>query len=275
MEDDGIVAMDIESRLEKYGYSVCGIVSYGEKAIEKVEELKPDLVMMDIVLKGEMDGIEAAEIILSRFGMPVIFLTAHVDDERLEKAKISIPFGYIIKPFQDRTIKITIEMALYKAKVDSERRGAEEALRASEEKYRDLYENAPNAYFSVSAADGSIVKINKKATQLMGYDREVLIGMNLFELYADTPHGLVKAKEIFEHFKDGQHVNDVELQMEHMDGHTIWVSHFVKPIKDQDENLIESRFFVLDISKRKRLETQLVQAQKMESIGTSGRWHCP
>ena len=126
VEDDSIIAMDIENRLKKLGYSVSGIVNYAEKAIEKVEELNPDLVLMDIVLKGEMDGIDAAEIIRSRFDIPVVFLTAYADEERFERAKLTIPFGYILKPFQDRDLKITIEMVLYTAKVDAERKQAEE-----------------------------------------------------------------------------------------------------------------------------------------------------
>ncbi len=164
----------------------------GEENIEKTEETKPDLVLMDITLKGEMDGIEAAEIIQSRFRTPVIFLTGDIDEERIERAKNMTPFGYIIKPFQDREFRITIEMALYKAKAEAERRSVENKLREREEKYRDRYENAPNAYFSVRAVDGSIAKTNMKATQLLGYDRETIIGMNIFDLYADTPNGIVK-----------------------------------------------------------------------------------
>ena len=124
VEDDGIIAMDLESRMKQLGYSVSGIANYAEKATETVEELNPDLVLMDIVLKGEMDGIEAAEIIRSRFDIPVIFLTAHADKERLERAKLTYPFGFILKPFQDRDLKITIEMALHTAKVDADRKQA-------------------------------------------------------------------------------------------------------------------------------------------------------
>ncbi|MCF6249353.1 MAG: response regulator [Desulfobacula sp.] len=113
VEDDGIVAMDIEIRLEKFGYDVCGKKSSGEKAIEAVKELNPDLVLMDIVLKGDMDGINATKIIQSRFGVPVVFITAHADEERFERAKMTTPFGYIIKPIRDKEFKITIEMALY------------------------------------------------------------------------------------------------------------------------------------------------------------------
>ncbi len=126
VEDDGIVALDIESRLKKLGYSVSGVVNYAEKAIENIEVHNPDLVLMDIVLKGEMDGIETAEIIRSRFDIPVVFLTAYADEERFERAKFTMPFGYILKPFQDKDLKITIEMALYVAKVNAERKQAEE-----------------------------------------------------------------------------------------------------------------------------------------------------
>jgi two-component system, NtrC family, sensor kinase len=125
VEDDSIVAMDIETRLKKFGYDVCGKVGFAEKAIEKAEELEPDLILMDIVLKGEMDGIKAAQIIQIRFKIPIVFVTAHADEQRFERAKITNPFGYVLKPFQDRELKITIEMALYKSNVDAEIRQAE------------------------------------------------------------------------------------------------------------------------------------------------------
>ncbi|MEE8432422.1 MAG: response regulator [Candidatus Desulfatibia sp.] len=99
VEDDGIIAMDLESRLKSFGYSVPGIVSYGEDAVKKVEECRPDLVFMDIVLKGEIDGIEAADQIRTQFNIPVVFVTAHMDEDRLERAKLTLPFGYVIKPF--------------------------------------------------------------------------------------------------------------------------------------------------------------------------------
>ena len=143
VEDDIIVATDIQSRLKNLGYSVYEIVSSGEKAVQKIEEHKPDLVLMDIVLKGEMDGIEAAEIIRSRFDIPVVFLTAYADEERFERAKLTIPFGYILKPFQDRDLKITIEMALYTAKVDVERKRAEERLLQESTMRGVLLDNLP------------------------------------------------------------------------------------------------------------------------------------
>lgn len=138
VEDDGVVAMDIESRLKRFGYGVCGKVSYAEKAIEKTEDLKPDLILMDIVLKGEMDGIEAARIIQLNFRVPVIFLTAYSDEERFERAKMTAPFGYLIKPFRDRDLKHTIEMALYNHRLEEKYRKIEKALKKSEEKFHHV-----------------------------------------------------------------------------------------------------------------------------------------
>ncbi len=166
VEDDGIVAMDIESRLKNLGYSVSGTVIYAEKAIEKVEELKPDLVLMDIVLKGGMDGIEAAEIIRSRFDIPVVFLTAYADEERFGRAKLTIPFGYILKPFQDRDLKITIEMALYTAKVDAERKQAEERLLQESTMRGVLLDNLPCVALILKKETREIAASNKAAKQI-------------------------------------------------------------------------------------------------------------
>ncbi len=118
VEDETIVAMDIEDELVGLGYTVAAIASSGQEAIEKTAKTRPDLVLMDIRLKGKMDGIEAAEQIRTRFNIPVVYLTAYADDDTLERAKITEPFGYIIKPFQERDLHTTIEMALYKHRIE-------------------------------------------------------------------------------------------------------------------------------------------------------------
>jgi len=129
VEDEGIVAHDIAGQLTDMGYDVVAIVYSGEEAVEKARELHPDLVLMDIVLAGKMDGIEAADIIRSRWDIPVVFLTAYADQKRLDRAKLVYPFGYILKPFQRNCLKVAVEIALYISKVDREKRKAEEALR--------------------------------------------------------------------------------------------------------------------------------------------------
>ncbi len=116
VEDERIVAEDIQKSLENLGYSVSAIVPSGEKAIQKAEEDNPDLVLMDIVLKGDMDGIEAAEQIYSHFNIPVVYLTAHADEKKLQRAKATESYGYLLKPFEDEELHTTIEMALHRHK---------------------------------------------------------------------------------------------------------------------------------------------------------------
>tara|TARA_Y100000294_G_scaffold82200_1_gene77233 strand:+ start:162 stop:785 length:624 start_codon:yes stop_codon:yes gene_type:complete len=126
VEDQFLIANDIKDNLETLGYEISAIATSGEKAVKTAGEGKTDLVLMDIVLKGEMDGIEAAEIIRSRFNLPVIFLTAYGDPKILERAKITEPFGYLIKPFEARELHSNVEIALYKHKIEIEKKEAGE-----------------------------------------------------------------------------------------------------------------------------------------------------
>jgi len=114
VEDEAIVAMVIKRRLKDLGYIVSGIASTGKDAIIKVEGTFPDLVLMDIRLKGDMDGIEATKTIKDRFSLPVVYLTAHSDDVTFKKAKETDPDGYILKPFTEKDLSTTIEIALHK-----------------------------------------------------------------------------------------------------------------------------------------------------------------
>jgi len=122
VEDEWIAAEDTQYRLQDLGYIVSSLASTGNEAIQKAKEDKPDLVLTDIVLEGEMDGIEVAKQIYSCFDIPFIYLTAYADDKILERIKITEPFGYIVKPFTNEDLKIAIELALYKHKAEGKRR---------------------------------------------------------------------------------------------------------------------------------------------------------
>lgn len=124
VEDEGIVAMDLQFTLEKLGHKVVGVVASGEEAVRKVTEDQPNLVLMDIRLKGKIDGIEAASQIQSKFDVPVIYLTAHADKSTLARAKVTEPFGYILKPFEERELSINIEIALYKHQMEQQLRNS-------------------------------------------------------------------------------------------------------------------------------------------------------
>jgi diguanylate cyclase (GGDEF)-like protein len=125
VEDESIIAMDIAATLKQLGYEVMAIVPSGEQAISKVEEDKPDLVLMDITLKGGMDGIETAEQMRSRFKIPVVYLTGSADEKTLERAKLTGPYGYIMKPFEEADLRVTIEIGLHRAKMEEEHKRKE------------------------------------------------------------------------------------------------------------------------------------------------------
>ena len=124
VEDEVIIGMDIKNSLKKLGYNVPAVVATGEKAIEKAASIQPDLILMDIMLKGAIDGVEAAARIRAQLNLPVVFLTAHTDNTTLQRAKETQPFGYIVKPFQEKDLHTTIEIALARCKAESEIRKA-------------------------------------------------------------------------------------------------------------------------------------------------------
>ena len=131
VEDEGVIALELQDRLTDMGYEIVGPVPSGQEAIDHARELQPDVVLMDIILAGQMDGIEASEIIKNSLDIPVIFLTAHADERTLQRAKATQPFGYILKPFNERELQVSIEMALYKHQKEKTAREREEWLSAT------------------------------------------------------------------------------------------------------------------------------------------------
>lgn len=155
VEDESIVAKDIQQSLTKLGYNVIGTASTGEKAIAIAEELVPDIVLMDIMLKGDMNGIDTAAQIKEKLAIPVIFLTAYADEGTLAKAKVTEPYGYIIKPFKEIDLHTSIEMALYKHKKESE------ILKEREILY-SIIENKESKDFIFVKSNSRLIKLNTK-----------------------------------------------------------------------------------------------------------------
>jgi PAS domain S-box-containing protein len=193
VEDEAIIAMEVESQLQSLGYQVTSVVDTGEKAIKKAEEEKPDLILMDIRIKGEMDGIETAEEIRNKFGIPVIFSTAYLDQERIERAKITMPFGYVLKPILERDLRVTIEMALYVLKVDSERRKVETTLRESEKKYHLLLDLTHDGL--IVTKNSVVIQTNNALLNMLGLDDpSEIIGTNAIKWIDPESHDLIKSR---------------------------------------------------------------------------------
>lgn len=184
VDDEVVITTQLEKRLISMGYEVAGRASSGEKAIEMAKRLRPDLILMDIVMPGKVDGIEASRIIKAELDIPVIFLTAYADDKFVIKAKSTEPFGYIVKPFQEKEIRAAIEVALYKK--DMERR-----LRESEEKYRAVVDSAIDAIISADS-HGNIIFWNNAATHMFGYSGDEAVGKLLTLIMPERFHNAHK-----------------------------------------------------------------------------------
>lgn len=152
VEDESIVSKDIQQSLKKLGYNVVGAASTGDKAIEIAGAELPDIVLMDIMLKGEMNGIEAANEIKNLYEIPVIFLTAYADEATLSKAKISQPYGYVLKPFKEIDLHTTIEMATYKHQKERE-------IVKERDLLYSLAENKDNKDFVFVKSNSKLVKL--------------------------------------------------------------------------------------------------------------------
>jgi two-component system, cell cycle sensor histidine kinase and response regulator CckA len=181
VEDESIVAKDVRSRLTRLGYTIAGVTATGEDAVELAGNTRPGLVLMDIMLKGEMDGITAAEIIRSRYDIPVVFLTAFADDQTIQRAKLTQASGYLLKPFEERELQITIEMSLYKHTMEHRLRRNEQWLSVT---LRSMGEG-------VIAGDraGRVTFLNTVAEHLVGMTEREAVGRPLAEVWRTEEEG--------------------------------------------------------------------------------------
>lgn len=214
VEDERIVAEDIRAKLEYVGYAVAWIASSGEESVKKAEILKPDLVLMDIVLEGKMDGIEAASQILSRFNIPVVYLTAYSDERTLKKAKVTEPFGFIIKPFEAQDLFTAIEMALYRHKLRN-------MLKESEERYNALFERSLS-YVYLHDFNGKFIDTNDATLKALGYKRKEILTLNFASLI-DKSQLPKTVKSLEEIIRTGHQKKPDEYKLRRKDGSTIWV----------------------------------------------------
>ncbi|MCX9013110.1 MAG: response regulator [Candidatus Methanoperedens sp.] len=259
VEDEIIIAEDIQRKLEKRGYAVPVIVSSGEEAVKKTEENNPDLVLMDIVIHGKMDGIEAAEQIRSRFDIPVVYLTAYADEKTLERAKITEPFGYLIKPFKERELQITIEIALYKHKMEKRLKESERKLRESNKWLAAVIESIGDAVIATDP-EGTIKLMNPIAEALTGWKQEDALGMPLttvFNIISEETDKHIEnpvTKAIREEIFFGLADHTVLVTKEGME---IPVDIIGSTIKDDRDSIIGIVLIFYDIIERKRIDEAL------------------
>ncbi len=153
VEDEVLIALTISEDLKNLDYDVCPAVHSSETAIMQAESENPDLILMDIKIKGEMDGIETAEIIKSRFDIPIVFLTAFATEQLITRAKLTEPFGYLVKPVEIKVLHSTIQMALYKYKMEKERKELLRQLQEAQDNIKALESIIPICSFCKNIRD--------------------------------------------------------------------------------------------------------------------------
>ncbi|HHE46719.1 MAG TPA: PAS domain S-box protein, partial [Bacteroidetes bacterium] len=252
VEDQRIVGLDIQGKLEGLGYEVPSIVSRGEDVLETAKKTRPNLVLMDIRLEGKMDGIEAAVQLRHSLDVPVVYITAYADDDTLKRAKLTEPYGYLLKPFEERDLCITIEMALYKHSVERKLRESEIWLSTTLNSIGD----------AVIATDrkGYINFMNPAAERLTGWNKEDAVYKHINDILKITDEDTDKPVKGFVEavFKGKTVLRLVEntLLFNRQDD-AIAITASAAPISNEKGNILGAVFVIRNISGKKRAEEEL------------------
>lgn len=269
VEDESLIAMDLQGRLMRLGYDVSAIVDNGPEAIEHLRAAKCDFILMDIHIQGQMDGVETAAEIRKFAETPLIFLTAHADDATLQRAGLTEPFGYVLKPFDERELQATIQMAMYRFRAESRLRNMERWLATTLRSIGD----------GVIATDseGRITFINAMAEALSGWTRGAAIGRHLTEVFVVvTKEGPEETFELLHKamtegvtiaLGDGRFLRT-------KDGRLTPIDDSLAPIRDDQGAITGCVVIFRDHTaqveaekQRKRLEAKMQEAQRLESLG--------
>jgi PAS domain S-box-containing protein len=248
--NEQIVAKNIQKTLQGLRYEIVSTVSSGEEAIIKSEELKPDIIIMDIILTGEIDGIAASKKISERFTIPIIYLTSHIDEDILQRTRETEPYGYILKPISGSELRTTIETAL-------QRHSLERQLKKSEEQYRTLVENINDVIYTLDL-QGNITYISPVVGQVSQYKTEDLIGRNFVDFI--HPDDLPELIESYNRTIKG-HLEPSEFRIFDKDGSVRYVRTSSHTIMDEGE-VVGLTAVMTDITERKRAEEALQESEE-------------
>lgn len=242
VEDEAIVANDLRETLTSLGYSIAGTARSGEIALQKIAEIRPDLVLMDIHLAGAMDGIEAAGQIHTTYGIPVIFMTAYADSALLERAKFTEPYGYIVKPYEERGLHSAIEMALYKHSMERRVKESESITRVMINATKDL--------LYLISADGKILVANEALAGRARTKTSDLVGTSAYELVGKK---VLTPKMACWNIKvAGEKRLHTEEQLNHG-----WFDITIYPVYNEQGRAEKFAVIVRNITARKQAEEQL------------------
>ncbi len=251
VEDEIIIAMELAERLKSMGYEVLRIVSNGPMAIKTALDEKPDLMLMDIMIQGTMDGIETATKIRTMSDIPVIYLTANADPSTLERAKVSDAFGYLIKPFEEKELNTTIEMALYKHRMEGR-------LRESEERFKSLVENSSVGIFRLSK-EGKFLHANPFFIHFMEMTSlNQIVGKRFSDFIIN---GKNKYDEIEEIIIEQSNISQYKVEMLTSENNKVVVSLGGNVVRWEEE-ILYFDCTVVDITFQEQYEKELIKAKE-------------
>jgi len=266
VEDERIVALELELRLERMGFDVLATFGSGEEMIASASELAPDLALMDIRLAGEMDGVETAEQ-LRAFGIPTVFLTAYADDATLDRVKSTEPLGYILKPFEERGLQATIDTALFRHRAEIARREAEAARRRAEARHTATLDSSPDAIITVDG-DGRIVVFNRAAERMFGYAAADVFGGTLDTLIPEElrmRHRDHVARYVATAASPRAMGERGRLMAQRRDGTTFPIEASISRHVRDEEVLLTA--VIRDVTEQLALEEHLRRARQVEAVG--------
>jgi hypothetical protein len=263
VEDESIVAEDMKTMLEGFGYAVPAVAFSGEEAVQKACEMPLDLVLMDIVLKGRMSGVEAVERIRAQCDIPVVYVTAYADEKTVRRAKITEPFGYLLKPFDAKELQTAIEIALYKHQM-------EQKLHDSEQRLSITLRSIGDAVMATDSR-GYVTFMNPRAEALTGWSQSEGLGRHVAEVFQvrHESEPAVPASSFIKVLQEGVAVDlgDHNLILVAKDGTERPIDDSAAPLNDERGNTVGVVLVFRDITERRQLQEQRVQSQKMEAIG--------
>jgi len=259
VEDEVIVAESLNDHLQSLGYNVVGQATSGEDALDKISKNLPDLILMDIMLKGEMDGVETAKKVHHRHKIPIVFLSAYSDSETLQRAKLMEPFGYLIKPYKVRELYSTLEVTFYKHRM-------EKRIRDNERRLKTLLKSIGDGVITIEK-DGFISSMNPVAERLTNCNESESKQKNLLDvLKIEEIDNKTILPKLISKTLEGETISclvEDGIILKNLNSENFVVDISAAPIKDDEENIVGTVLTLRDITSRKISEIELFEARQV------------
>ncbi|MBI9102781.1 MAG: response regulator [Spirochaetales bacterium] len=256
VEKDRIVALDLEFQVRKFGYNPIAVYSSAEELIKNITKIDPEIVLMDLDLKGKINGLNAAGMIREEHNIPVVLITAFLDDLSAEEKRGLLPFGYLVKPIVSRELRLSLDMAIYRHQMELK-------LKASEDEYKKFFEDDLSANF-IADREGVVITCNSAFSEMLDFTTPLeAAGVSLSKIFSDTQEGKSFVSEV----ANKNQMLLTERSMRTRSGRTIHVVGNFMGQFDPSGELVGIIGYLQDNTEQRQLEEMFRQSQKLEAVG--------